>query len=469
MRSLRALYFFAAFLPACSDPTPVTSASDSGDDSTTDSGSEPTTGSASGSDSDAPTGSATDSATDSGVDTSGDDPVDLVCDLMREACERQVACGHAILNNNPGGVDACLAEQRCESAGELLDLPNVELDPEAVEACIAALEAASCGDLVAQGLEIDPACSQYIVGTLGEGEDCHGGTVSDCAPGLSCVFEGDACPGSCTAPPAPCSEGSCGADAFCAVDGTCQPRAPLGEACDETLIGFDNLSDKACVAGTHCEDSVCVADLDAGAACAGLNVHACGDGACVCADPDKCDEDADFTCGPARVAGELCSTTFECAEGLYCDFDAEGRCAERGGAGEGCNDSLGACLYPFVCVDGACADEQTIVTEAPLLEEGESCSEGGSCPLGTACTCDDADCNAKRCLPAPGLGELCQVQDFTPFACSEGLCDILASHTCVLAGVAGDPCPVDGLTFACASLVCLDGKCASVEQTLCKE
>ena len=464
MRSLRALYFFAAFLPACSDQNPVTSASDSDSGSTTDSSTDSSTDSTS----DVPTGSAGDSTSGSGGDTGGE-PVDLVCELMREACERQVACGHAVLNNNPGGVDACLAEQRCESAGELLDLPDVELDPDAVAACIAALEAASCGELVAQGLDIDAACSQYLVGTLGEGESCHGGTISDCAPGLSCVFEGNTCPGTCTAPPAPCSEGSCGADAFCGADGTCQSRAALGEACDETQIGFDNLSDRACVAGTHCEDFVCVADLDAGAACGGLDVHACGDGACMCADPDDCDEDADFTCGPVRLAGEACSTAFDCAEGLYCDFYAGSRCVERGAAGAACNDSFGACQHPLVCVDGACGDEQPSVAEVPLLAEGESCFEGGSCPLGTTCTCEDADCTEKLCLQAPGLGEPCQTQDFQPFACSEGLCDIVASFTCVLPGAAGEPCPADGVTLACASLVCLDGKCASAEQTRCEE
>lgn len=457
MRSLRALYCFAILLPACPGPTSATSASASGDGSTTDATGDPTAGSTS----DDPTGGDTEQSVD---------PVDLACDLMREACERQVACGHAIVNNNPGSVDDCLAEQRCETVGELLDLPNIELDPDAVEACIAALAAASCGELVTHGLGSDPSCSRYLAGTLGEGEACHGGTVSDCAPGLSCVFEGDACPGTCVAPPAPCSEGSCGADAFCAVDGTCQPRAALGEACDETKIDFDNLSERACAAGSHCEESVCVADLGAGAQCGGLDVHACGDGACVCADLANCDEPADFTCRPALGAtGEPCSTAFDCVEGLYCDFHGGNRCAPRGERGEACNESFGACLHSLVCVDGTCADEQASVTEVPLLAEHESCIGGGSCPLGTACTCDDADCVDKHCVPAPGLGESCAAQDLDGFACSEGLCDILASHTCVRPGAAEEACPVDGLTFACASLVCVEGHCASMAQTLCQE
>lgn len=463
MRSLHTFYCFALLLTACPGPNSATSASDSADGSTTGATGDPTTGATSeptaGSTSDVPTGGDTGQSVD---------PVDLACDLMREACERQVACGHAIVNNNPGGVDACLAEQRCETVSELLDLPNVELDPDAVAACIAALEAASCGELVTHGFEIDPGCSQYLAGTLGEGEACHGGVVSDCAPGLSCVSDGGTCPGSCVAVPAPCSEGSCGADAFCTLDG-CQPRAALGEACDETKIELNNMSDRACVAGSHCEDSVCVADLGLGAQCFDLDVHACGDGACMCPDLEHCDEPTDYTCAPARGEDEPCSGTFDCAEGLFCDFYAGNRCAARGGPGEACNDSFGTCLHTLVCVDGTCVDEQDIISDMPMLAAGESCNGGGSCPLGMACTCDDADCLDRHCVPAPGLGENCDKQAFDGHSCSEGLCDILASHTCVRPGAAGEACPVDGLTFACASLLCLDGRCASMGQTLCQE
>lgn len=457
MRSSFVLSLLALLVPACPGDAPATSASDSGDVSTTD-----TTGDSADDSTAGPTTVPT-----TGAD-GGDGPVDLVCDLMREACERQVECGHALVNNNPGGVEACLAEQRCESVGDLLALPNLELDPAAVEACIAALAAASCGELAAQGLEIDARCSQYVVGTLGEGEACHGGIVSDCAPDLACEFEDGACPGTCVVPPAPCHEGSCGADAFCAADGACEPRVALGEACDETTVGFGNLSERVCAAGGHCQDSVCVADLGPGAPCSGQDVHACGDGACMCADPDDCDEDADLTCNPVRVAGEPCSSAFECADGLFCDFYAGSRCTARAQAGAACNDSFGACVHPLVCVDGTCGDEPADDTEVPLLAEGDPCVDGGACPLGTACTCDDGDCQDKHCAAAPGLGESCEAQDFDGFSCSAGLCDVLASRTCVLPGAAGEPCPVDGLTFACASLVCIDGECASMEQTRCE-
>lgn len=163
---------------------------------------------------------------------------------------------------------------------------------------------------------------------------------------------------------------------------------------------------------------------------------------------------------------------FDCAEGLYCDFEQGGRCAARKGLGEACDDSVGACLHPLTCVDGACDDEAPIVTEVPLLAEGERCDEGGSCPLGSTCTCDDANCTDQHCAAAPGLGESCEAQlkaDYTPFACSQGLCDVFAGNVCVLPAAAGEPCPVDGFTFACVSLICVGGECASAGETLCQE
>lgn len=452
MRSLRAFLFLVSVLPACADATPVTSATETAGDASTgaEQDTDPTTGG-----------------------SEQPDDVALVCDLMRAACSRQVACGHAVVNNNPGDVDACVAQQQCESASDLLDLPHVALDPDAVQACIAALEAASCGELAAQGLEIDAACQHYIAGTLGEGEACHGGAISDCAPGLSCVFADGTCPGICQAPAAACTEGSCGPDAFCGSDDVCHPRAALGEACDSALVGFSNLTDEPCAAGAHCEGSVCVADLAAGAACWGQSVHACGpDAACVCADPDVCEGDADYSCGTPRAVGEACNMAFDCADGLYCDFGQGGLCAPRGGLGAACDDSFGACLHSLTCVDGACADDEPVVSEIALLAAGERCVDGGSCPLGSTCTCDDGSCADMHCAVAPGLGESCEAQlkaDFTPFACAEGLCDVLAGNTCVLPAGVGEPCPIDGITLACASLVCIGGACASPEETLCHE
>ena len=78
----------------------------------------------------------------------------------------------------------------------------------------------------------------YNVGPKSQQGKPLGGAVSDCEAGLACVFEGDTCPGTCTRAPERCTEGSCGPDAFCASNGTCEARAQVGEACDETQLDF---------------------------------------------------------------------------------------------------------------------------------------------------------------------------------------------------------------------------------------
>jgi hypothetical protein len=403
-----------------------------------------------------------------GGDTS--DPVALVCDLVEAACERQIACGYHVLNGE-SEVDACIEAQRCQALAGVVASKEAVIDVAAVKACAAAIEGASCGELAAQGVGIDPACEHYVTGTRGEGESCRGGTISDCAAGLACDLSAGTCPGTCRAPAARCTEGSCGPDAFCTSAGACQPRAAIGEACDETLIDFDNLSDDACATGAHCDGGLCKADLGAGEACAGTSIGACGPGAaCACTDPASCGE-PDLACLPAHAAGEPCSSAFDCAEGLHCDFDGGGRCAPRAGLGEACGASLGACLHTLVCVEGHCVAEAPAVTDIPLLDKDGSCDDGGACPLGTTCTCDDASCQVRFCRAAPALGESCEARllaDYTPFACAEGLCDVLGALVCVRPGDAGAPCATEGLTLACASLVCQGGKCASIEETRCE-
>lgn len=398
------------------------------------------------------------------------DAVDRVCGLVQTVCERQVACGHPIVNGD-ADVESCVATQRCDLLAEVAASPDIEVDPAAIAACADAVEAASCGALASVGLSVDPACLRYLVGTLQEGEPCQGGVVSDCAPGLSCDLEGGTCPGTCKAPAEACSEGSCGDDAFCAADGACRPRAALGEACDASMLDYHNLHDDPCFAGAHCVDGACVADLPAGSACLGEDVHACGAGSvCRCEDPRSCTEE-DMACRTAVPDEGACLTTFDCGAGLHCDLDA-GRCAPRAAEGEACAAHFGSCAHPHACVDGVCGSEPALPPELPLLAAGDSCLGGGSCPLGTACTCQGPKCEARVCAAAPRLGESCADQlsaSMNPIACAEGLCDIYGSRTCVLPAEAGEPCASEGLTLACASLVCDAGRCASFEGTRCEE
>lgn len=418
--------------------------------------------------------SSSSSSSSSGGSEVPSESVAIVCDLMRDACEKQVACGHPIINT-ASDVESCMQAQQCASIAEILASPDYRLDADAAATCSDVLKSATCGALVSQGLDIAAACRHYIVGIRAEGEACRGGTISDCEAGLSC--KGDTCPGTCEREGADrCSEGSCGTDSFCAADFTCRPRAALGEACDETMLDFTNLRDGVCELGAHCANNVCVADLQLGDKCAGQTPTACGTaGTCQCPDPAQCDTQDAFVCVPVGDANAPCNAAFDCKPGLYCEFSSmQGAvCARRAGLGEPCTDSYGACVHPLACVEGKCMDEASApVGESPLLKEGDSCVFEGSCPLGTTCTCIGAGCVEKTCQKAPGLGESCAEQaqaNITPFACREGLCDLLGNYTCVLPAAAGEPCTTEGFTFGCASTVCKDGKCAAYEDLRCPE
>ena len=178
-----------------------------------------------------------------------------------------------------------------------------------------------------------------------------------------------------------------------------------------------------------------------------------------------------MACRPAVAGGGACLTTFDCGAGLYCDLDA-GRCAPRAAEGEACVAHFGACEHPSTCVDGRCGTEPELPPETRLLAAGDSCAGGGSCPLGTACACEGPKCEARVCAAAPRLGESCADQlaaSMNPIACAEGLCDVYGTQTCVLPADAGAPCASEGLTLACASLVCDAGRCASFDGTRCEE
>lgn len=461
MRTMLSFFFLVSFLPACSNTTTIED--------------PPGTGGSGGS------GNSSSSSSSSGSGGSGGsgpevpaEAITIVCDLVRTACEKQVACGHPILNT-ASDVESCMQAQQCESITQILASPDYFLDKDAVAVCTNVLNSATCGALVTQGLDIATACQHYIVGTRLEGELCRGGVISDCAAGLVC--DGVTCPGTCKREISDfCAEGSCGADKFCAADGTCRSRGLIGQACDESQLEFNNLRDGTCVAGAHCDNLVCVADLKPGAQCAGQVPTACGPTAtCQCPDPAQCGTPDAFVCVEASDQNEPCNWALDCKPGLFCDFSAANGavCAKRAGLGDPCTDSYGACMHPLACVNGKCSDESAPpISEIPLLSEGDNCVFEGSCPLGTTCTCTTDTCVDKTCQKAPALGESCSAQlqaNLTPFACREGLCDLLGNQTCVLPAAAGEPCAIDGSTFACASTVCRNGKCAAYEDLRCPE
>ncbi len=399
--------------------------------------------------------------------------LEVVCDVTSALCERQVACGHPIVDHT-ATLDACLASQACEATtADALELPGVAADLDEARSCAAAVRAASCEAVVGRGFALDPSCGGIWIGEGAVGDPCSGGTLSDCAPGLVCDFAGGACPGTCAEPLPSCAEGSCGDGSYCRGDGSCAPRAAPGGACDEGTIDFANLSEQPCVDGAYCHEGTCVATLAAGALCGDGSMHACGLGnACRCPGGAEGCQPSERTCQVDAALDGTCSWAFDCADGLTCELSTH-TCEARAGEGGACTDSLGSCEHGLSCVNGSCATSRPVVVpeDAILLEEGDDCVSGGVCPLGTTCLCPGGDCNQPRvCEAAPGLGASCEAAlqgNMSPLVCAEGLCNLFGGYTCVEPAAAGAPCTVEGFSLECASSVCEAGVCKSLGETRC--
>ena len=415
------------------------------------------------------TGGSGGSGGDGGSGGGGGDAAAAYDAMIQAACEKQVSCGYPILNQGKT-VDACVSLQKT-AAGEIptsMGGGAVVLREDRLKACAAAITEASCQAVAANGIDIDAACTTYWEGTLGEGEACRGGVASDCQAGLVCQFEGQKCPGTCVAPEPPCVEGSCEEGSYCDSEARCAPRVAVGQACGWTVEGA--LHENPCEAGAFCLYDTCAAQIAEGEACTGSYERECAAGfTCLCTD-EGC---AEHVCAAAPKLGEACDMSSMCdGAGLFCNFDT-GKCDERRAEDEACPDSYGACQPGLVCAGGACKKPADVpAPDKPLVEAGGDCTKGGVCPLGETCLCDAPKCKTgkKSCQAGPALGESCEEAlqlDFTPFVCSEGLCDVLGSNTCVAQKPAGAPC-TGVLTFECGSGVCDNGKCASIEETRCK-
>lgn len=412
--------------------------------------------------SDTPDTTSPDTDTDTDVEPEPEpDPVAALDALFVASCERQVACGYPILSTATT-VESCLAQQRDASGDvpESLGDGAVVLDAARLATCTAAIEDASCQDLANLRLEIDPACSSYWRGTIAIGEACAGGVANDCVAGAYCDFADETCPGTCTARPEPCVEGACADGTFCNAEAKCAPRAALGEVCDYAVEGA--VDERACVDAAHCVEGLCVARLAAGADCTNQYERECPVGQ-ACGDA--------MQCVAVSQAGGPCNMVSHCGDGLFCDFTS-GTCAERNGVGEACNDSFGMCGPGLECQAERCVDPSGLeIPILPLAEVGELCA-GKLCPLGASCQCADDDCvyDEKVCTLGPALGEPCEdflFSDYSPFVCREGLCDIFGSLTCVMPGGPGAAC--EGTqTLGCGAFICLDGQCATLEETRCE-
>ena len=337
------------------------------------------------------------------------------------------ACGHDSGSSAPVAITAisvraheaeCLYELRCRLTPSLelceqgwyggiyaspslvaaVQAGEVQYDAEQMTACIEAIETQPCDRYTTSKSEVLEACvTPAYTGAVPSGGACnllggvpsvfpYYGVLNQCAS-QSC--DTSACMGSNT-----CCQGTCVGD----TPPTVGP-VPLGSPCELTGTA------SPCEDGTYCDDSIypriCVAQLDAGAACHGD--EQCGfDLACLgrpgtcqpvpalgepCPD-GKC-RDVDTICNSALVCervglpGDPCESSEDCGDGRVpwqCDTSNH-VCVRPPIAGEPCTNT---CYDGSLCASGYCR---------ALAVNGSACTDGQECVSGY--------CDGAACAPAP--------------------------------------------------------------------
>lgn len=196
-------------------------------------------------------------------------------------------------------------------------------------------------------------CDDWVVGLFPKACDPPGARPNGAPCGLRaqcasyhCLKKPDADCGVCAPPPpagASCADGHCARGLVCSASRICRTPGGLASPCAR---------DDECVLGLGCMAGRCAKPAAMGAPCTPYGAI----------DPD-CDHRAGAYCAgdPLRCVafsegkeGEPCVDRSECA-GSFCDVRTR-RCASLVSIGAACDAGQpGTCLYPGVCVDGACA------------------------------------------------------------------------------------------------------------------
>jgi hypothetical protein len=286
---------------------------------------------------------------------------------LEASCELRVRC------NAEDSVESCRSTRLpFELDARLIgavDAGRVRWHGDAAEDCIEKIGLATC-DTTSESyryLHCQPAFS----GTLGNGEAC---TLSTECISRECWTEG-------------CTEACC--VGYCAGD-TVPVVGELGEPC--RLSG--------CVAGTRCENSVCV---------------------------------------PLRAEGDACMWDDECAYDLGCG--SQQRCESLAFSGERCNTQVDCRMVGEICgPQGTCE-----VTGTP----GDPCLQDSHCGARFVCHTDG------RCAPGPAVGQPCS---FNRVCFDLGAYCDETTDLCSLPQADGAACTFSG---ECESAYCFDGACAS--------
>ena len=336
----------------------------------------------------------------------------------------------------------------------------------------------------------------------GNGSSCPAAAADPCAPYV-CGLE--ACLEACT------DDEDCGAEAYCALDGSCRSRAETGtpctsdhecalaacvdgHCCDVACTGQCEACDVEGLAGTcspvtgaprggrqACADDesgcggTCDGSIRTGCTFPGPSVQcrepSCIDGVAVsaaqCQGEGTCPERATVSCASYRCANNACagdcSEDADCAENAFCEA---GVCLTKLPLGETCSRddecSGGECIDGFCC-DGGCAGQCEACDLAGL--EG-SCSSVTGAPHGgrPGCASNGTGCSGT----CGGVTRDSCLYPEDELICREGSCSGATATppaTCDGAGACRDSLPLDCAPFTCRSGACIDscvdaGDCA---------
>lgn len=235
-------------------------------------------------------------------------------DARRSAeCERLVRCG--LFDDQPTCEGYARPASRASLEGALAT-GVVDYDGAAAFECVELLATISC-DATTREARIEPdACLNVFTGTIADGDTCaldEECVSAECetpvCPKNSC------CPGTCTPTRtlADLGEGcgdsvTCGADAFCATNGTCTALRAVGQPCDEE---DDCEFGLGCIGATELQSGACRALAVVGGQCP---YQRCSEIGAACS--------ASFTCVPAGLTGSTCSRSEDCSRFSVCDTTA---------------------------------------------------------------------------------------------------------------------------------------------------
>lgn len=309
--------------------------------------------------------------------------------------------------------------------------------PGDVTACVSAINAVSCQDIFSETNSPSTVCASVFGGTspfvASPGESCEG--RYDCTDGYDCFQTPASSCDVCVADALlneSCSFASCASGLYCetgtqlcraqkAFPASCQAdNECISDLCDGNVCQDELALNEPCVSGQslcqgnlECIDGTCQFRRTVGQACVGSSECVLGT-ACFAGYCTEIPIPADL-CAPAAL-GAQCA--FRCVPGAFCN---DGICTALGGQGAPCSFS-DECGANFFC-------DFTTDTCQPRLAIGSSCTSDSRCVPGALCLSLPSQPGGARCVyPAPngttcfGLDRYCQSVycDDVSDICAEG-------------------------------------------------